>query len=55
MVAPVKLWIHQEKPNEATDGLTFLVIKMLVKLHVGKTPKEQKEEQMVDFLSSDSK
>ena len=54
MVAPVKLWIHQGKPNEAIYGLTFTVIKVLVKLPVGRSLKNQEEEQMVDFLDSDS-
>ena len=54
MVAPVKLWIHQGRPNEATYGLTFQVIKVLVKPPVGRSPKTQEEEQMLDFLDSDS-
>ena len=54
MVAPVKLWIHQGKPNEATYGLTFKVIKVLVKLPVGRSLKNQEEEQMLDCLDRDS-
>ncbi len=32
MVAPVKLWIHQNNTTEATYGLTFKLIKVLVKI-----------------------
>ena len=54
MVAPVKLWIRQGEPNEANYGLTFKVIKVLVKLPVGRSLRNQEEDEMVDFLDSDS-
>ena len=54
MVAPVKLWIHQRKPNEATYGLTFKIIKVIVTLPFGRSLRNQEEEHMVDFLDIDS-
>ena len=32
MIVPVKLWIHQVSPTEYSYGLTFKLIKVLVKL-----------------------
>ncbi len=36
MIAPVKIWIHPNNTNEATYGLTFKLIKVLVKLPLEK-------------------
>ena len=53
MIAPVKLWIHQTSTNEATYGLTFKLIKVLVKIPLNRALKNH-DECMVDFLNSDS-
>ena len=53
MIAPVKLWIHQSSPTEATDGLTFKLIKVLVKLPPTRALKNQ-DDCLADFLDSDS-
>ena len=53
-IAPIKLWTHQGNANEALYGLTFKVIKVLVKLPLGRSLKNQEEKQMVYFLDSDS-
>ncbi len=47
-------WMHQGKTNEAAYGVTFKIIKVLVKLPLGRSLRNQEEEQMVDFLDSDS-
>ncbi len=54
MIAPVKIWIHPNSANEAAYGLTFKLIKVLVKLPIEKTLKQNSEENEVDFLMSDS-
>ena len=53
MIAPVKNWIHQSNANEATYGLTFKLIKVMVKIPLTRALKHQ-DESMVDFLDSDS-
>ncbi len=53
MIAPVKLWIHQNSTIEATYGLTFKLIKMLVKIPLTRALQNH-DEGMVDFLGSDS-
>ena len=53
MIAPVKLWIHQSNTTEATYGLTFKLIKVLVKLPLSRSIKNQ-DDSMVEFLDSDS-
>ena len=52
MIAPVKLWVHQNNTTEATYGLTFKLIKVLVKLPLTRSLKNQ-DDSMVDFLDSD--
>ena len=53
MVAPIKLWIHQNSTTESTYGLTFKLIKVLVKMPLNRNIKNT-DESMVDFLDSDS-
>ena len=53
MIAPVKLWIHQNNTTEASYGLTFKLIKVLVKIPPTRALKTH-DESMVDFLNSDS-
>ena len=53
MIAPVKIWIHQSNANEATYGLTFKLIKVLVKIPLNRSLRNH-DESMVDFLDSDS-
>ena len=53
MIAPVKLWIHQNSTTEATYGLTFKLIKVLVKLPLTRALKNQ-DDCLADFLDSDS-
>ena len=53
MIAPIKIWIHQSNANEATYGLTFKLIKVMVKIPLTRALKHQ-DESMVDFLDSDS-
>ena len=53
MIAPIKLWIHQNSTTESTYGLTFKLIKVLVKMPLNRAPKNI-DEAMVDFLDSDS-
>ena len=53
MIAPVKLWIHQNITTEATYGLTFKLIKVLVKLPLTRALKNQ-DDCLADFLDSDS-
>jgi len=53
MIAPVKIWIHPTSSTEATFGLTFKLIKVLVKLPLEKYLKVN-EENDIDFLNSDS-
>ena len=53
MIAPVKIWIHQSNANEATCGLTFKLIKVLVKIPLNRSLRNH-DESMVDFLDSDS-
>ena len=52
MIAPVKLWIHQNNTTEATYGLTFKLIKVLVKLPLSRGLKNH-DDSMVEFLDSD--
>jgi hypothetical protein len=54
IIAPVKLWIHQNNANEATYGLTFKLIKVLIKVPLGKSLTNQNVENEIDFLDSDS-
>ena len=53
MIAPVKLWIHQNNTTEATYGLTFKLIKVHVKLPLSRSIRNQ-DDSMVEFLDSDS-
>ncbi len=53
MIAPVKLWIHQNSATEATYGLTFKLIKVLVKIPLTRALKNQ-DDCLADFLDSDS-
>ncbi len=53
MIAPVKLWIHQVSPTEANYGLTFKLIKVLVKIPLTRALKNQ-DDCLADFLDSDS-
>ena len=53
MIAPVKLWIHQNNTTEATYGLTYKLIKVLVKLPMSRSIRNQ-DDSMVEFLDSDS-
>jgi hypothetical protein len=53
MIAPVKLCIHQNNPTEYTYGLTFKLIKVLVKLPLTRALKNQ-DDCLADFLDSDS-
>ena len=53
MIAPVKLWIHQNNTTEATYGLTFKLIKVLVKLPLSRGLRNQ-DDSMLEFLDSDS-
>ena len=52
MVAPVKLWVHQNNTTEATYGLTFKLIKVLVKLPLARSLKNP-DDSLVDFLDDD--
>ena len=53
MIVPVKLWIHQASPTEYSYGLTFKLIKVLVKLPLTRALKNQ-DDCLADFLDSDS-
>ena len=53
MIAPIKLWVHQNSTTEFTYGLTFKLIKVLVKMPLNRNVKNN-DESMVDFLDSDS-
>ena len=53
MSVPVKLWIHQVSATEYSYGLTFKLIKVLVKLPLTRTFKNQ-DDCLADFLDSDS-
>jgi hypothetical protein len=53
MIVPVKLWIHQVSPTEYSYGLTFKLIKVLVKLPLTRALKNQ-DDCLADFLDSDS-
>ncbi len=53
MTVPVKLWIHQVSATEYSYGLTFKLIKVLVKLPQTRTLKNQ-DDCLADFLDSDS-
>ena len=53
MIAPVKLWIHQSSATEATYGLTFKLIKVLVNIPLTQALKNH-DDCMVDVLDSDS-
>ena len=53
MIAPVKLWIHQVSATEYSYGLTFKLIKVLVKLPLTRNLKNR-DACLADFLDSDS-
>ena len=53
MIVPVKLWIHQVSATEYSYGLTFKLIKVLVKLPLTRALKNQ-DDCLADFLDSDS-
>ena len=53
MIAPVKIWLHPTTSSEASYGLSFKLIKVLVKLPLNRSLK-QTEEHEIDFLNSDS-
>ena len=52
MIAPVKLWVHQNNTTEATYGLTFKLIKVLVKPPLTRGIKHP-DDSLVDFLDDD--
>ncbi len=52
MIAPVNLWIHQNNTIVVTYGLTFNLIKVLVKISLTRALTNH-DESMVDFLDSD--
>ena len=54
MIAPVQIWIHQSNADEATYGLTFKLIKVLVKMPLERLLKASSPENEIDFLDSDS-
>ena len=54
MIAPVKIWIHPTNATEVQNGLTFKLIKVLVKLPLERSLKLNSEEHEIDFLDSDS-
>ncbi len=51
MIAPVKVWIHQSAPNEAVYGLSFKVIKVMVKLPLERSLKQRAEDDDLEFMS----
>ena len=54
MIAPVKIWIHPTNATEAQYGLTFKLIKVLVKMPLERFLKSSSPENEIDFLNSDS-
>ena len=53
MIARFNMWIHPTNANEALYGLTFKLIKVLVKIPLNRSLRNH-DESMVDFLDSDS-
>ena len=53
MIVPVKIWIHQTS-SEVSYGLTFKLIKVMVKQPIEKTLKQKTDDHSIDFLNSDS-
>ena len=54
MIAPFIIWIHLTIANEALYGLTFKLIKVLVKMPLERFLKSSSPENEIDFLNSDS-
>ena len=54
IIVPVKIWIHQTNATEAQYGLTFKLIKVLVKMPLERFLKASSPENEIDFLDSDS-
>ena len=54
IIVPVKIWIHQTNATEAQYGLTFKLIKVLVKMPLERFLKSSSPENEIDFLDSDS-
>ena len=54
MIAPVKIWIHQTNATEVQYGLTFKLIKVLVKMPLERLLKGRSQGIEIDFLDSDS-
>ncbi len=53
MIDPTKLWVHQSNANEATDGLTVKLIKVMVKIPSTRSLMNH-DESVADVLDSDS-
>ena len=53
IIAPVKVWVHPTSTTESTYGLTFKLIRVLVKLPLERTLANHQEPE-IDFLNSDS-
>ena len=54
IIVPVKIWIHQTNATEAQYGLTFKLIKVLVKMPLESFLEANSPENEIDFLDSDS-
>ncbi len=54
MATPFTIWIHPTNANEALYGLTFKLVKVLVKMPLAKSLKVNSEANEIDFLDSDS-
>ena len=54
VIAPIKLWVHQINATEANYGITFKLIKALVKVPPERSVKQIYDEHDVEFLNSDS-
>ena len=54
MIAPVKIWIHPTNATQVQYGLTFKLIKVLVKMPLERLLKANSPENEIDFLDSDS-
>jgi hypothetical protein len=52
IIAPVKIWVHPTSTTESTYGLTFKLIRVLVKLPLERTLANNPEPE-IDFLNSD--
>ena len=54
VIVPIKIWIHPTNATEAQYGLTFKLIKVLVKMPLAKFLKVSSADNEIDFLVSDS-